>query len=81
MNIPLASTFKSKQCFNVFINAGAGISTAAGIGDYRGKSGKWTEMDHEQVSDKIEQIFDVQGPSPSERCHPEKEPHKAGALH
>lgn len=38
-------------------------------------------MDHEQVSDKIEQIFDMQGSSPSERCHPEKEPHKAGALH
>lgn len=37
-------------------------------------------MDHEQVSDKIEQIFDMQGPSPSKRCHPEKEPHKAGAL-
>lgn len=38
-------------------------------------------MDHEQVSDKIEQIFDMQGPSPSERCRPEKETHKAGALH
>ena len=32
---------------------GAGISTSAGIGDYRGKGGKWTEMDRREVTERV----------------------------
>ncbi|KAL5258575.1 hypothetical protein ACHWQZ_G009147 [Mnemiopsis leidyi] len=48
--IRIARLIKSSRHCIVF--TGAGISTAAGIGDYRGKSGKWTSLDlNDFVSD------------------------------
>ncbi|CAH1794561.1 unnamed protein product [Owenia fusiformis] len=56
---------KAKHCV---VFTGAGISTSAGIGDYRGKSGKWTEMDRQNDE-----------PEPKKQC---KEPEdEAGISH
>ena len=47
----IAELFKvAKHCVAF---TGAGISTSAGIGDYRGKGGKWTEMDRKDVTEKV----------------------------
>ena len=43
-----------QQAQHCIVFTGAGISTAAGIGDYRGKSGKWTKQDREQVVESLE---------------------------
>eukprot|EP00731_Ephydatia_muelleri_P027826 Em0019g699a len=41
---------KSRYCV---VFTGAGISTSAGIGDYRGKGGKWTQMDQAATTSKL----------------------------
>lgn len=45
---------KSPHCIAF---TGAGISTSAGLGDFRGKSGKWTVEDQHSISESISRAF------------------------
>lgn len=53
---------KSRHCIAF---TGAGISTSAGLGDFRGKSGKWTEQDRSQATGSIKAAFAAEGASGS----------------
>ncbi|GFO20192.1 NAD-dependent deacetylase sirtuin-6 [Plakobranchus ocellatus] len=44
----IANLLKSSNHCVIF--TGAGISTSAGLGDFRGKGGKWTEQDREAIT-------------------------------
>ena len=61
----IASLIRSASFCVAF--TGAGISTSAGIGDYRGKSGKWTEQDREAAAESNDD--DEEG-VPYERLRP-----------
>ena len=65
----IASLIRSTRFCVAF--TGAGISTSAGIGDYRGKSGKWTEQDRDAAAESTgDQDEEEEEGVPYERLRP-----------
>lgn len=58
--------FLIRGASHCIVFTGAGISTSAGIGDYRGKGGKWTEMDREAVTAMVAENLKPDAGTPRE---------------